>query len=66
MEVKTRGIQRVYRHCRYDVGFWNKQRQWIQMTYTQENVIAKKENQIGSRNETVSGSVELTIQELEN
>ena len=44
----------------------NKQRQWIQMTYTQENVIAKKENQIDQEMKLLADQVELTIQELEN
>lgn len=44
----------------------NKQRQWIQMTYTQENVKAKKENQIDQEMKRLADDVELTIQELEN
>ena len=44
----------------------NKQRQWIQMAYTQENVIAKKENQIDQEMKLLEDQVELTIQELEN
>lgn len=44
----------------------NKQRQWIQMTYTQENVKAKKENQIDQEMKLLADQVELTIQELEN
>ena len=55
----------------------NKQRQWIQMAYTQENVIVKKENQIDQEMKLLADQidqemklladqVELTIQELEN
>ena len=44
----------------------NKQRQWIQMAYMQENVIAKKENQIDQEMKLLADQVELTIQELEN
>ena len=49
-----------------DIADTNKQRQWIQMTYTQENVIAKKENQIDQEMKLLADQVELTIQELEN
>lgn len=44
----------------------NKQRQWIRMTYTREDVKAKKENQINQEMKMLADNVELTIQELEN
>ena len=44
----------------------NKQRQWIRMTYTREDVKAKKENQIDQEMKLLADNVELTIQELEN